>query len=75
MKIILDGKKTYKALVLGHPRPLNEYHKVYLPSDTIEITDDEWNLIEKGFNDEARISEEYQYCFSRYIRELIKLKP
>jgi hypothetical protein len=42
--------------------------------DTIEITDDELNLIEKGFDDEAMVSETYQYCFSRYLRELIKLR-
>lgn len=45
----------------------------WIKKDTIEITDTEWNLIEKGFNDEARVSETYRYCFSRYLRDLISL--
>ena len=45
-----------------------------LEKETIEITDDEWNLIEKAWHYEAREIETYQYCFSRYLKELLRLK-
>ena len=45
-----------------------------LEKETIEITDDEWNLIEKGWHYEARTIETYRYGFSRYLKDLMTLK-
>ena len=42
--------------------------------DTIEITDAEWAIIERGWHREVYELGTYEFPFAQYIKDLIKLR-